>query len=61
MPDSEPTTGDGETGRIAEPAVSEAVRSTESYEVRNGVVFYDADNPLAWLQADHAVDLDEAA
>ena len=61
MPDSEPTTGDGETGQIAEPAVSEAVRSTESYEVRNGVVFYDADNPLAWLQADHVVDLDEAA
>lgn len=61
MPDAEPTTGDDETGGIAEPAVSEAVRLTESYKVRDGVVFYDAENPLAWLQADHAVDLDEAA
>jgi hypothetical protein len=61
MPESDTAAGDDGGGRIPEPAVSEAVRATESYEVRDGVVFYDSENPLAWLQADHAVDLEEAA
>lgn len=61
MPDAEPKTEAEQREEIAEPAVSDAVRSTESYEVREGIVFYDAENPLAWMQADHAVDLDEAA
>lgn len=61
MPESDTTTeGDG-TERITEPKVSDAVRSTESYEVTEGVVFYDTEDPLAWMQADHAVDLDDAA
>lgn len=61
MPESDTTTeGDG-TERIAEPTVSKAIRSTESYEVAEGIVFYDAEDPLAWMQADHAVDLDDAA
>ena len=61
MPDSETAANEERNGGIAEPAVSEAVRSTESYEVQEGVVFYDSENPLAWLQADHAVALDEVA
>jgi hypothetical protein len=41
--------------------VTEAVETTESYQTEDGVVFYDADNPLAWMQAADVVDLDEAA
>lgn len=31
----------------------------ESYETNDGVVFYDAQNPLAWLKADEPLTLDE--
>ena len=41
--------------------MTEAVETTESYQTEEGVVFYDADNPLAWMQAADVVDLDEAA
>jgi len=30
-------------------------------QTEEGVVFYDAENPLAWMQAGEVVDLDEAA
>ncbi|MEF8778293.1 MAG: hypothetical protein V5A36_05215 [Natronomonas sp.] len=57
MPDTDtPTETD-----TPQPAIVEAIRSTESYEVSEGVVFYNAENPLAWMQADHVVDLEEAA
>lgn len=44
-----------------EPVVADAVETTEAYETDEGVVFYDAENPLAWVQAANAVDLDEVA
>ncbi len=44
-----------------EPGVSDAVATTEAYETDEGVVFYDAENPLAWIQATEAVALTEAA
>ena len=53
--------GRNEPERRAEPTIAEAVRSTESYEASGGTVLYDAENPLAWLQADNAVDLEESA
>jgi len=31
----------------------------ESYETNDGVVFYDAQNPLAWLKAGEPLALDE--
>ena len=55
------TTSDDGAERIAEPTVAEAVDSTESYEVAEGVVFYDADDPLAWIQSTRVVDLHESA
>ena len=61
MPDTDPSTETAGTNGTDESAVVDAVRSTESYETEAGVVFYDADNPLAWLQADHVVDLDSVA
>ena len=42
-----------------EPAVADAVAATESYEIDEGVVFYDAENPLAWIQTDTALLLEE--
>lgn len=46
-----------------EPAVPDAVETTESYETDDGVVLYSAENPLAWLQAEaaSAVTLEDAA
>lgn len=40
---------------------SDAVDSIESYETEDGVVFYDAQNPMAWLQASTTVTLREQA
>lgn len=34
-----------------EPVVPDAVETTEAYETDDGVVLYDAENPLAWVQA----------
>ncbi len=61
MPNTDPSAGTAETNGTDKSTASAAVRSTESYETEAGVVFYDADNPLAWLQADHAVDLESVA
>ena len=35
------------------------VEAVESYETEDGVVFYDAQNPLAWLKAKKALKLTE--
>ncbi|WP_129114993.1 DUF7331 family protein [Halegenticoccus tardaugens] len=37
------------------------VGTIESYETDSGVVFYDAENPLAWVQAARAIRLKEHA
>jgi len=56
---------DGEADRAedlrSEPALPEAVQTTETYETDEGTVFYDAQNPLAWVQTDTAVLLRELA
>jgi len=43
-----------------EPELAEAVTSTASYETDEGVVFYDVDRPLAWIQAEETVAIAEA-
>jgi hypothetical protein len=45
----------------SEPALPAAVETTETYQTDDGTVFYDAENPLAWLQTDAPVTLDEVA
>ena len=45
----------------SEPDLPEAVQSTETYETDEGTVFYDAQNPLAWLQTDSTVRLSDRA
>lgn len=46
----------GETGGTD----GSALDATGVYETREGVVLYDSEEPLAWIQADHAVRLDDA-
>ena len=56
---------DGEANRSeeirSEPALPDAVQTTETYETDEGTVFYDAQNPLAWLQTDTAMSLKDVA
>lgn len=49
----------GETDGRAEPDRTEAVEATETYRTDEGTVFYDAENPLAWLQIDDPLSLRE--
>ncbi|PSQ21016.1 hypothetical protein BRD04_07115 [Halobacteriales archaeon QS_9_67_17] len=39
----------------------ETTLTVEAYETDEGVVFYDAAAPAAWLQADETLDLEEMA
>lgn len=50
------TTDDGE--QPAEPA---GVGTIESYETDDGVVFYDAENPLAWVETTRTLELEDLA
>jgi hypothetical protein len=43
------------------PALPDGVATTESYEDDGAVVLYDAENPLAWVEADDAVSLSRMA
>lgn len=36
-----------------------ALDLTGVYEIQSGVVLYDSEDPLAWVQADNAVELTE--
>jgi hypothetical protein len=56
---------DRETARGSESEVStqaiepEAVAAVGAYEEDEDTVFYDTENPLAWVQTDQTVDLKE--
>ena len=45
----------------AAPADSDGVAATDAYEVDDGVVLFDIDNPLAWVEADDAIQLSRMA
>lgn len=40
-----------------EPA---GIATIETYRTEDGIVFYDAENPLAWVEADRTLPLEEA-
>lgn len=61
MPDPDTKAEQDSADERPEPVVADAVETTEFYETEEGVVFYDAENPLAWMQAADVVDLDEVA
>ncbi|MEY7850769.1 hypothetical protein AB7C87_16385 [Natrarchaeobius sp. A-rgal3] len=41
--------------------VPEGTATIESYETEKGVVFYDAENPLAWVETSQTLTLEELA
>ncbi|HKL30048.1 MAG TPA: hypothetical protein VJ898_12400 [Natrialbaceae archaeon] len=43
------------------PDEPDALASIEAYETENGVVIYDAENPLAWLESSRTVSLRDSA
>ena len=61
MPDPDTKAEQDSAGERPEPVVADAVEATESYRTEEGVVFYDAENPLGWVQAGEVIDLEEAA
>lgn len=54
-----------ESDSAMEPRASvsdpDGVETIEAYETDDGVVLYDAENPLAWVQTTRAVTLEDAA
>jgi hypothetical protein len=38
-----------------EPTVEDGFETVESYDVDDGVVLYDAENPLAWVRTDSPI------
>lgn len=55
----------GESGAPADvrvaPADPAGVATTDAYEVEDGVVLFDTENPLAWVEADDALPLGRMA
>ncbi len=56
-PDSERRAGPEQAPDLPDP--SAGLESVESYRTEDGVVLYDAENPLAWLKATCAVSVDD--
>jgi len=56
MPDSD-ADEDAEAAPRPRPA-DPGELTVEAYDAEEGVVFYDAENPLAWIQTDTVLDLD---
>jgi hypothetical protein len=48
-------------GRTADRDETDGVDTIETYETDEGTVFYDAENPLAWLEAGETFSLREHA
>ncbi|WP_435346006.1 DUF7331 family protein [Haloarchaeobius sp. HRN-SO-5] len=48
-------------GRTADRDENDGIESIETYETDDSVVFYDAENPLAWLEATRTFSLRESA
>ena len=46
--------------RVA-PVDTDGVASTDAYEVEDGVVLFDVENPLAWVEAGDALALGQMA
>ncbi|WP_049925764.1 DUF7331 family protein [Halopiger goleimassiliensis] len=49
---------DGERESNVDP---DGIATIESYETDDGVVFYDAQNPLAWVETSRTLPLEECA
>ncbi|ADB60384.1 hypothetical protein Htur_1498 [Haloterrigena turkmenica DSM 5511] len=49
------------TDRSEPRSQPEGTATIESYEIEDGVVFYDAENPLAWVETSRTLTLSELA
>jgi hypothetical protein len=49
-----------DTGNSADASEPTGIETVESYEVDDGVVLFDAENPLAWVETTEAVPVTEA-
>ncbi|MFB6105396.1 MAG: hypothetical protein ABEJ70_00340 [Halobacteriaceae archaeon] len=58
MTDDARTDDDG-TGRSVESGAEEARPTVEAYEADDGTVFFDAENPLAWVRSTMTVPLEQ--
>ncbi|MXV62415.1 hypothetical protein GS429_10135 [Natronorubrum sp. JWXQ-INN-674] len=52
---------DDTTDPIEPCSEPEGTQTIESYETEDGVVFYDAENPLAWVETSQTFTLEELA
>ncbi|ELY61582.1 DUF7331 family protein [Natronolimnohabitans innermongolicus] len=52
---------DDATDRSEPRSEREGTETIESYETDDGVVFYDAENPLAWVETSRTLTLTELA
>lgn len=50
---------DGDSIDVEETVPTDDIEFVETYDTDDGIVFYDVDNPLAWLESDSVVTLDE--
>ena len=48
-----------DVSELPESEDSDSIDAVESYETEDGIVFYDAQNPLAWLKANRAFTLSD--
>ena len=55
------THADDTTDRSEPRSDPEGTETIESYETDDGVVFYDAENPLAWVETSQTFTLEELA
>ncbi|ELZ13275.1 hypothetical protein C477_22505 [Haloterrigena salina JCM 13891] len=55
------TNADDTTDRSEPRSQPEGTATIESYEIEDGVVFYDAENPLAWVETSRTLMLSELA
>ena len=55
------TDADDTTDRSEPRSHPEGTATIESYETDDGVVFYDAENPLAWVETSRTLSLTELA
>jgi ribosomal protein S16 len=53
------TTGRIDSGICTAPADSSAIEAVGTYESGESTVFYDTENPLAWVQSGETVTLEE--
>ncbi|MFC4436972.1 MULTISPECIES: DUF7331 family protein [Natrialbaceae] len=61
MTDVSTRANDEMTDRSEPSSEPEGTATIEAYETEDGVVFYDAENPLAWVETSRTLQLEELA